>query len=50
MNFETMMLRSLFGACVLVCGLALASMVSAKPVPAQLAGNTATVATATTAG
>jgi hypothetical protein len=49
MNFETMMLRSLFGACVLVCGLALASMVSAKPVPAQLAGN-APVATAITAG
>lgn len=42
MNFETMMLRSLFGACVLVCGLALASMVSAKPVPAQLAGHAVT--------
>ncbi|GFZ86665.1 hypothetical protein [Dyella caseinilytica] len=48
MNFETMMLRGLFGACVLVCGLALASIVSAKPVPTQLA--TTTVATATTAG
>ncbi|MBE1159582.1 hypothetical protein [Dyella acidiphila] len=46
MNFETMMLRSLFGACVLVCGLALVSMVSAKSVPAQLAAH-APIATAT---
>jgi hypothetical protein len=38
MTFETMMLRSLFGACVLVCGLTLASMVTAKAVPVQLAG------------
>jgi hypothetical protein len=42
MNFETMMLRSLFGACVLVCGLALAAMVTAKSVPVQLAGQGAT--------
>jgi hypothetical protein len=50
MNFETMMLRSLFGACVLVCGLALASMVSIKPAPVQLATSTAATVTTTTAG
>jgi hypothetical protein len=50
MTFETLMLRSLFGACVLVCGLALASMVSAKPVSTQLAGNAVPQATAITAG
>jgi hypothetical protein len=44
MTFETMMLRSLFGACVLVCGLALAAMVTAKPVPVQLAGQGTTSA------
>lgn len=49
MNFETMMLRSLFGACVLVCGLALASMINVKPAAAQLATH-AVVATATVAG
>jgi hypothetical protein len=38
MTFETMMLRSLFGACVLVCGLVLAAIVTAKPLPVQLAG------------
>ncbi|GLQ52398.1 hypothetical protein ACFFJT_13530 [Dyella flava] len=37
MTFETMMMRSLFGACVLVCGLILAAMVTAKAVPVQLA-------------
>jgi hypothetical protein len=40
MTFETMMLRSLFGACVLICGLALAAMVTARPVPVQLAAHT----------
>jgi hypothetical protein len=39
MTFETMMLRTLFGACVLVCGLALAAMVTTKPAPVQLAGH-----------
>jgi len=38
MTFETMMMRSLFGACVLVCGLILAAMVTAKAMPVQLAG------------
>jgi hypothetical protein len=37
MKFETMVLRSLFVACMLVCGLILAGMVTAKPVPVQLA-------------
>jgi hypothetical protein len=44
MTFETMVLRSLFGACVLVCGLALAAMVTAKAVPVQLAGQATTSA------
>jgi hypothetical protein len=51
MTFETMMMRSLFGACVLVCGLILAAMVTAKAVPVQLAGqgtNSAQVALAAT--
>jgi hypothetical protein len=39
MKFETMVLRSLFVACMLVCGLILAGMISAKPVPVQLANN-----------
>lgn len=39
MKFETMVLRSLFVACMLVCGLILAGMVTAKPVPVQLANN-----------
>jgi hypothetical protein len=37
MKFETMVLRSLFVACMLVCGLILAGMVTAKPMPVQLA-------------
>ena len=49
MTFESMMLRSLFGACVLVCGLALAAMVTAKPVPVQLASHSATSAPLTSA-
>jgi hypothetical protein len=47
MKFETMMLRSLFGACVLVCGLAMAAMVTARPVPVQLAGQAITSTTHT---
>ncbi|MFC3652737.1 hypothetical protein ACFONN_14360 [Dyella humi] len=31
MKFETLFLRGLFGACVLVCGLTLLAMVTAKP-------------------
>jgi hypothetical protein len=37
MKFETMVLRSLFVACMLVCGLILAGMVTVKPAPVQLA-------------
>lgn len=44
MTFETMMLRSLFGACVLVCGLILAAIVTARPLPVQLAGQGTTSA------
>ncbi|HTV86249.1 MAG TPA: hypothetical protein VME63_12625 [Dyella sp.] len=39
MKFETMVLRSLFVACMLVCGLILAGMVTAKPAPVQLANS-----------
>ena len=31
MKFETLFLRSLFGACVMVCGLTLLAMVTATP-------------------
>ena len=34
MKFETLFLRGLFGACVLVCGLTLLAMVTAKPASA----------------
>jgi hypothetical protein len=44
MTFETMMLRGLFGACVLVCGLLLVEMVGIKPAPAQWAGEGASAA------
>lgn len=37
MKFETLILRGLFGACVLVCGLILAAMVTSKPAPMHLA-------------
>ena len=39
MKFETMVLRSLFVACMLVCGLILAGMITAKPAPVQLANS-----------
>ncbi|UGB37911.1 hypothetical protein [Frateuria soli] len=38
MNFETLMLRSLFAACLLVCGWIMASMLF-LPGPVQLAGS-----------
>jgi hypothetical protein len=50
MTFETMMLRTLFGACVLVCGLALASMLSTKSIATQLANSTPAVSAAVTTG
>ncbi|WP_266159153.1 hypothetical protein [Dyella silvatica] len=37
MNFETLMLRGLFGACLLVCGLTLAAMMGASPEALRLA-------------
>lgn len=40
MKFETIILRGLFVACMLVCGLILAAMVISKPAPMQLAANT----------
>ena len=37
MKFEALMLRSLFVACLLVCGLVLGAMVNAKPDAVRLA-------------
>lgn len=37
MKFETLMLRSLFVACLLVCGLVLGAMVNASPQAIRLA-------------
>jgi hypothetical protein len=39
MKFETLILRSLFVACMLVCGLILVAMVTTKPAPVQLTTN-----------
>ncbi|WP_233840609.1 hypothetical protein [Dyella sp. 2HG41-7] len=39
MKFETVILRGLFVACMLVCGLILAAMVTSKPTPSQVAAN-----------
>jgi hypothetical protein len=39
MKFEAFVLRSLFVACALVCGLILAGMITAKPAPVQLAAH-----------
>jgi hypothetical protein len=36
-KFEAFVLRSLFAACILVCGLILTAMVTTKPKPVQLA-------------
>ena len=46
MKFETLMLRGLFIACVTVCGLMLAAMITATPSDVQLAaaGKSPTVA------
>jgi hypothetical protein len=48
-TFETMMLRSLFGACVLVCGLMLAAIISARPATTQWTGDGAVDAAAVAA-
>lgn len=37
MKFETVVLRGLFAACTLVCGLILAAMITTKPAPMKLA-------------
>ena len=39
MKFETMMLRTLFAACLLVCGLVLGAMLLPTPHAVQLAAN-----------
>ena len=39
MKLETLMLRSLFVACLLVCGLVLGAMLNASPQSVQLASN-----------
>lgn len=39
MKFETLILRGLFVACMVVCGLILAAMVTVKPTPVQLAAS-----------
>ena len=39
MNFETLMLRTLFAACLLVCGLILGAMLVPAPHAVQLAAN-----------
>jgi hypothetical protein len=36
-KFEALVLRGLFAACILVCGLILTAIVTAKPTPLQLA-------------
>ncbi|HUB91814.1 MAG TPA: hypothetical protein VMA74_18990 [Dyella sp.] len=48
MNIESLFLRGLFGASVLVCGLTLAAMVTASPASAGITTNH-TVAAATVA-
>lgn len=55
MNFETLLLRGLFGSCVLACGLMLLAMVTAspsfaRPVPAQSIGATTAMVSSNHAG
>jgi len=47
MKFETLILNSLFTACLLICVLTLGAMITAKPIAPHLAANHAQV-TATT--
>lgn len=49
MTFETMVLRSLFGACIVICGLFLAAMVTARPIPLTANGPANAAPTATAA-
>lgn len=46
MKFESLMLKSLFAACLLVCALTLGSMVTAKAPSAQVIAHAAPVAAA----
>lgn len=39
MKFETLILRGLFVASMVVCGLILAAMITTRPTPAQLASS-----------
>jgi hypothetical protein len=38
-KLETLLLRGLFVACMVICGLFLTAMVTIKPAPVQLASN-----------
>ena len=49
MTFETLFLRGLFGACVLMCGLTLLAMVMAKPASTVPAAGHAVAAVAANA-
>jgi hypothetical protein len=45
MKFETLILNSLFSACLLICLMMFGAMVTAKPAAAQIAVNHAQVVT-----
>ena len=47
MKFETIMLKSLFAACLLICALTFGAMVTAKPSMPHVATNHAHVIAAT---
>ncbi|GAB2571337.1 hypothetical protein ISP15_17195 [Dyella jejuensis] len=49
MKFETLILRGLFVACMVVCGLILAAMVTTRPAPVQLANSASVTALLTSA-
>lgn len=46
MQVETMLLRGLFGACALICGLTLAVMVTTTPASSAPAGHAVAAASA----
>lgn len=49
MKFENFILRGLFVACMLVCGLILAAMVTSKPTPLHVAASQTIAALLTSA-
>ena len=49
MKFETLILRGLFLACMLVCGLILTAMVASKTSPLRLAASTSIASVLVTA-